>query len=220
MSEESESNLSSNQFSDVHRTGTSTTSLELNPYQAPSDLGVVAHATEHNPRVPAGLTVLFLKWLFVCAVSATPSFIIAYGIDESDGSTKVLAMLCAILIFVLGYTIAEKTKYAQALLNKSMVRTTAWIGYGTRILMTVIFPVGFTADMITGMFAISISGALTGWSESDLHGDSNQVFAWYFLTTIIQGILLNIVLFGYMLFVWLIAIAISSATTSTRSKAI
>lgn len=188
-----------------------------NPFESPSALTIEPSAdskpADERPMKP--WSTMFGKWGVVCSVSAAPSFFIAFSFD-GDTLPRVAGMLSAILLFVIAYTAGERTRFAQRLLRNRLVEVTAWIGYGTRILITVIFPIGMGLDMLCGVFAISLSSMLTGFafaggpSEENFSASFPALFGWYFLTTCIQGVILNIVLFLYMVFVWLIGLAISA----------
>lgn len=195
----------------------SSATSQANPFEAPAAIeGEVEAILQEETKEVAPLSKLFWKWAFVCGVSATPSFIVAMSF-EPDWPAKAGGMVTGILLFVLSYVYAERTKFIQDLLKKPFVRTTAWIGYGTRIFITVVFPIGFFVDMFCGMLSVGLSQAITGMVFGFDSGDggsssasSISSFSWFFLTTVIQGMVLNIVLFAYMLLVWLIGFGIYS----------
>ena len=63
-------------------------------------------------------------------------------------------------------------------------------------------------DMICGLFSVGFSQWLLGnerfFMERDaaVHGEFVSVFANFLFTTVVQGLLLNVVLLGYMIFVF------------------
>ena len=76
------------------------------------------------------------------------------------------------------------------------VRRTLLIGYGTRLLMSLLFPLGLTLDMFLGVIAVSlVETAMSIPYGSDA---SRLTFAVVFVTTLVQGVLLNLVLVAYM----------------------
>jgi hypothetical protein len=73
--------------------------------------------------------------------------------------------------------------------------------YGTRIAITIIFPVGYFLDLYCGLASISLTQAFTGteFALRDEVADFHQVL----LTTLIQGTVMNVVLgvFGLLVLV-------------------
>jgi hypothetical protein len=127
-------------------------------------------------------------------------------------------MVAGIFAFIVLYVVVERTARVQRILSWRFARTTAWIGYGTRIAATIIFPVGMTIDMICGLMSVGFSQNLFGANtfvaphNMPVDGDLTAVFFHFCFTTIVQGILLNIVLFGFMIFVFGICHAFASLT--------
>ena len=120
-------------------------------------------------------------------------------------------MICGILSFVFGYTLLESRPAVQRLLARdSALRLATKIGYGTRIGISILFPIGIYLDLVIGIFAVGTSEWLSslvavGSFAPTIHGDggsSGGGFVGYFVTTVIQGVLLNVVLFGYLLIVY------------------
>lgn len=64
------------------------------------------------------------------------------------------------------------------------------IGYGTRVVVSLAYPLGLGLDIVTGMFSVGLAEAL--WGRS--HG-----FAATLTTTLIHGTLMNVILMIYML---------------------
>lgn len=119
-------------------------------------------------------------------------------------------MIAGIVVFIVLYVLVERTQRVQRILSWRFARRTAWIGYGTRIAASIIFPIGMFPDVFCGMFSLGFSGWLFGGntmmalrSEQTTFDESYaMVFTEFMLTTIVQGVLLNVVLFGYMIFVF------------------
>lgn len=65
--------------------------------------------------------------------------------------------------------------------------------YGTRVVITLIYPIGFIVDMAMGLFSYYIVGMATGSTANDIE-KSIPDFYTTFLLTIVQGTLLNLVL--------------------------
>ena len=87
-------------------------------------------------------------------------------------------------------------------------KQTVKIGYGTRIGMTVML-VGGYVDMLVGLVAVGLGSAVIRQGTSG--GAFNEDAPWwmFFMITIIQGVLLNIGLFGYMAIVYFLSVAFS-----------
>ena len=109
-------------------------------------------------------------------------------------------MLSGIAVFVLAYTAAEGTSSYRLLVRQPCVRRTLLIGYGTRLVLSILFPLGLTLDMFVGMISLRIVSAVH-IDELSLAGQESggPAFLVVFLTTIVQGSLLNTLLLLYML---------------------
>jgi hypothetical protein len=195
--------------------------LSENPYQTPLTEAVLQTAEIANPH-PPNLGWVFGRWFLICSVSAAPSFVIAVGLLEGRGLPQIAGMICGILSFVFGYTRLECQPAVQRLLARdSALRLATKIGYGTRIGMSILFPIGIYLDLVVGIFAVGMSKWLgtvmaLGAFEPSIHGDGDGGdggFIGFFATTIIQGVLLNGILFGYLLLVYGIIRIVRSART-------
>ena len=194
-----------------------------NPYEAPQAIDSaqpdlfgdsIPQAQLLGPEVQIRPLRSVFKWLIICGISAAPSFF--WGAFLGSHPAQLLGMACGILVFVALYACAECHPRVQQFLNRRQVRLTARIGYGTRIVITILL-VGAYLDMFVGLIAVSISSALFGFEPGapgplggsstsgglDAFGDLSM-FSTFMITTIIQGILLNIVLGCYMLVVYVI----------------
>lgn len=140
-----------------------------------------------DPKDQSPLAILrrFGLWLLICTVSAAPSFIFAHEERFNDA-----AMVVGVVLFAAGYTAATSTARFLRLRNRPFVRRTMYIGYGLRLLVSVIIPVGFFLDLIPGMLSVGVARSLTG----DPTG-----FIGTLIATLVQGTLLNIILGAFML---------------------
>jgi hypothetical protein len=172
--------------------------LDSNPFAAPQA------ETDYLPASPASkpkhpLRTLF-KWTLICGLSAAPSFFWG-GVVGNMQVLQIIAMICGICTFIVGYTLAEYTRFAQDLNSQPLVRRTLRIGYGTRIAISILFPVGLFLDMYVGVLSIQTTGLLfsinIGQSQADFF-----TFLGFYLTTLIQGVYLNVLLVCYMLVVY------------------
>jgi len=189
-----------------------------NPYQSP-----VAEPLDIPVASPVGVAPLnakrmgwiFAKWLLVCYVSAAPSFFWGSVISEFN-LVNVLAMILGIFVFVIGYTLVEFTSFVRKSLLFSPLRLTFRIGYWTRIGVSILFPVGIYLDLFVGFLSVGISDSF--FSTTIASGNSPDAvgasFFAFFFTTLIQGVFLNLLLFGYMVIVFGIIVGVRSLKAS------
>jgi hypothetical protein len=188
---------------------------DANPWATPAALDeepiVAVHLTQHDFH--PSYAWAFFRWLVVCGLSAAPSFM--WGLSLHSRVEAIAGMLSGVLLFVLIYTLAECSTFYQRLRKRNHVAASLKIGYITRIALSILFPIGMFIDMFVGMFATGISQSLFGYNAEllrDMQPGSplipSQDFLRVFLTTVIQGALLNILLFLYMLIVYTLRVAI------------
>lgn len=151
---------------------------------------------ENQPRPLRALC----RWTLICAISAAPSFF--WGCALHAEPQHLAGMVCGILFFVLAYTVIECTHYYHQIMSLPHVHRTAVLGFGTRILISVIFPIGLFVDMFTGTWSVALVQDLFPASQGFSHGRAAASFLQVFTTTIVQGALLNGLLLIYMLFLY------------------
>ncbi|MBN1512863.1 MAG: hypothetical protein JXB13_12685 [Phycisphaerae bacterium] len=139
------------------------------------------------------LPIRFLQWTGICAISSVPSFVVAR--DEFDTA----GMVAGVTVFILAYTAVTGTQGFRRLKAEPFVKTTLYIGYGTRLAMSVLFPVGLFLDVWTGLASIEIVRLFL----ADPNG-----FAGTLAITILQGVFLNIILAVFMGAVYLLQRAV------------
>ncbi|MEW4560981.1 hypothetical protein AB1K70_00535 [Bremerella sp. JC770] len=180
-----------------------------NPFQSPA---TVSQAVDvEQPQKIDDLVVATAKaavrWSLICGISAIPSWMIASG-----ETTAVLGgMATGVILFVIGYTILDVCTRKHPLRRRPEVKLTLAITYGTRIAISILFPIGFTVDIFCGILAVAATGAVFETSTLD-HVELE--FTSTLVTTFIQGCLLNCVLAVYGLIVYAFCSAI---VTSQRS---
>lgn len=109
-------------------------------------------------------------------------------------------MLCGIGLFIVLYTLVECTSAYGRLIDAPYVRRTLLIGYGTRIALSLLFPLGLALDMFLGVIAVSLVETVL---SNPYGGDASRLsFAVVLMTTVVQGVLLNLVLAAYMALVY------------------
>lgn len=138
-------------------------------------------------------------WTVVCVISAAPSFYFGYGTVAQE---QVAAMCLGIVIFIGIYTAVDQWTRHQSWRQLRNVALTLKIGYCTRILISIVFPIGAAIDVICGLMSVGIVETIVPMDHSHsggpvrLGGEVNFLSA--LLITLVQGVVLNIVLFGYM----------------------
>ena len=128
-------------------------------------------------------------WTVICAVSAAPSF--ALAAREFDRG----AMIVGVALFILAYTAATSTAAFERFHNRPFVRRTLYIGYGVRLALSLAFPLGVGADMLPGILSLRVVEEL---------GLNTRSFAGTLAATIVQGALLNALIFLFMATVYAI----------------
>ena len=116
---------------------------------------------------------------------------------------QIPAMVSGILVFAALYAFLEYSWLHELVATWPTLRRTLNISYGIRLGVSIVIPIGAFPDMFTGVFSMGLvaqlfrSGALQNRIEGNLTG-----FFPIFLTTLVQGIFMHIVLFALMLIVY------------------
>ncbi|HRX86212.1 MAG TPA: hypothetical protein P5572_14425 [Phycisphaerae bacterium] len=126
-------------------------------------------------------------WSIICFISAVPSFFWAIGTFDT------LGMLCGIAVFILAYACVSGAPAVRRMYARPFVARTVRIGYGTRLFLSIAFPLGAGVDLYFGMVSTSIGSALS---------TDPQGFSATLLTTLVQGTLLNLALGVYMAIIY------------------
>lgn len=133
------------------------------------------------PTLPSTI----LRWALVCGIAAVPSFVI--GLNVTEG--QFLGMVTGIAIFVAGYVWADLVTRNRPWRRYRNIRITLRTVYILRLIVSVILPAGMIVDMFTGMIAVVTVTSITQFDNGAGLGFISTVF-----TTLIQGVLLNILL--------------------------
>ncbi len=169
-----------------------------------------------KPRRPSDSLAL---WSIVCVISAVPSFYFGYGTIAQE---QVAAMCLGIAIFIGIYTAVDQWTLRHPWRQFRNVALTLKIGYCTRILISIVFPVGAMIDMVCGMMSVRAIKTILPMDHSYPGGSDylgGQVnFLSALLITLVQGVVLNIVLFGYMTLVLGIIILIRSLSKMAEQR--
>lgn len=169
----------------------------INPY-APTTLSEDADETTRarDPSAetevrPFSLIRSAIIWTVVCAVSAAPSFVFGAAITQG-----FVGMLTGIAMFIAFYVAADHATYHRPFRRHTMIRRVLKITYGTRIFISVVFPIGVYVDLICGMISLPL-GTMTFDLEEVSRNGSDFSFLAVLVTTLIQGVMLNLVLGVY-----------------------
>ena len=149
-----------------------------------------------HPRCAKAIVRRFILWSLVCWVSAAPSFgLVTLGRGGGGARNSELggfdpwAMACAITLFSILYTLLTTSAAFDRFHRIRGVRRTLYIGYWTRIAVSIIFPVSFIVDLIPGAISILAVNSTLGIQSG---------FVATFLITCVHGTLMNLIIAIYM----------------------
>lgn len=194
----------------------------MNPFAPPETTSVGGFHRQLYSQAEASIkkrspVVSLATWSFVCIVSAAPSFAWGLGTIASD---QILAMCTGIATFILLYTCGDLCSQTQKWRQNHQVSMTLKIGYITRIMITVIFPIGAGLDVICGLFSVGVVQAafpqLIKHAGDAADMDGKAGFLGTLLVTLTQGIILNVVLFSFMLLVFGVVVATTRLWTKPK----
>ncbi len=140
-----------------------------------------------------------LLWTVFCAVSAAPSFILAK--DEFNRA----AMALGVCLFIAAYTVGTSTTGFQRFHRRPFVRRTLYIGYGARLILSMVMPMGLRNRSDPGSLITLLPDVWPGMLSVQFVESTNldaESFAGTLATTIVQGALLNVIIFTFMLVVY------------------
>lgn len=149
-----------------------------------------------TPRCPTAIIRRFVLWSLVCWVSAAPSFGLAITFGGTKGAARgstagfdPYAMATAIVLFSALYTLLTSTDAFDRFHRIRGMRRTLYIGYWTRIGMSIAFPITFFVDVMTGLYSIGAVNSVLG---------SQSGFGATFLITCLHGTIMNLLIALYM----------------------
>ena len=164
--------------------------VESDPLPSPNS------GSPEDETAPRGsLARTAIRWFLVCGLSAAPSFFFGFAITNG----QIAGMISGILAFVVGYTLLDYLTASRPFRRKKRIRRTLRIAYGTRIAISILFPLGMYLDLICGMLSLSLTQSVMSFEVSNSNPMS---FGASFLTTLFQGIVLNLVLGAYAVFIY------------------
>jgi len=98
-------------------------------------------------------------------------------------------MVLGVALFIVMMTAATCTERFERLRSRRCMERTLVIGYGARVAISVLFPVGMYADLPSGMLSISLV---------ENAGIATHSFAGTLIITVVQGVMLNAILMMFM----------------------
>lgn len=142
--------------------------------------------------------------MLVCFVSATPSFLLA-GMVAAHTLPGVSAMILGILTFVAIFVLLESRQGTRRLMLDQTLRRAVKTGYISRMILTVVFPAAVFVDIYCGIMSVGLVESVFGFAPMrDAANDFNVLsdFAWFYMTTLVQGVILNFVVSSFTLLVY------------------
>jgi hypothetical protein len=172
---------------------------DFNPYAPTAKIDPEGNPLlDQLPATPLTLRQAAVRWTVVCCISAAPSFF--WGFVVSSG--QWLGMLAGILLFIIGYTLLDYRTANTQIRQRPTVRRTLRITYGTRIAISILFPIGIYLDMVCGALSLGLT------HSGSFDGQAQMGFGTVFFTTVVQGFVLNLVLAAYALLVHLVQLGV------------
>ena len=175
---------------------------QLNPYAPTVETSTDAILPEEPIPAPRlSLKKTIWRWSIVCTISAIPSFFWGFMIT----SGQILGMLAGIATFIGIYIILDYQTAETRIRQIRTVRRTLWITYVTRVTISIIFPIAFYLDIACGMLVVGLMESLgVNFDIGSGGGGTPAGFVGVYVTTILQGISMNIVLAAYGALVYLV----------------
>lgn len=130
-----------------------------------------------------------LLWLVVCVICAIPSFL--WAVDEYDRR----AMVLGVVLFAFAMVAVTSTNKFYRFSRRQFIRRTLYIGYGIRVAVSIVVPLGMGIDLFSGLMISSVITSLFG-------GNQQYLFLQTLIITLLQGTALNIMLSILMVIIW------------------
>ena len=190
-----------------------------NPFASPlvAEAVAIPEADPHADSIEYSFGKSLGKWILVCGISAAPSFFLSFILGDRI-LLQSIAMVMGILTWVGLYVYVESWEWTRQRLKSKSLRIAVKTGYITRVAISILFPVALYLDMICGLISVGLmDNVFDGQFEPmRLREDdprvvgSATVFGFFYLTTLLQGLLLNLVLGAYTLVVYAIVLVARS----------
>lgn len=126
----------------------------------------------------------FLRWVTVCGVSAAPTFLLGHS-----AGWHPYGMVCGVACFVVLYTCITSHAWFRELDEDSWPGRTLRVVYGTRIAMSILFPIAWFVDGWCGAVSVELLDRF--------YLNPSGQFGRSFVFTLTQGVVINLVLVLY-----------------------
>jgi hypothetical protein len=189
--------------------------MSENPFESTSNEAAYGEP-EPDLSPPRSRARIVTYWIVVCSVSAIPSFLMGLDVVQPPGG--VPAMVVGVLLFIGAYVLLD-VRYLEPLARrKRNFRTAMLWGFGLRATASLLLPAGILLDMLPGLLSVTIVRTIfppPPGSESTNrfpYGvDSVLGFFPALLTTLLQGVFMNALL-------WTVILVVYSALDFFRGK--
>ena len=176
----------------------------VNPYAAPKhptdqsgrpdSIGPVAdESVDDAATQPASLRRMIAVWSAVGIVSAAPSFVVGLAITEG----QFVGMVAGVATFVGLLVLIDFRTTRTTWRRRPLVRRTLRTVYITRLIVSLVFPVGMYIDMLCGFASVGLSSIALSIDPALRPDDHHHTFVFAYLTTLIQGGVIHVVMSVY-----------------------
>lgn len=151
-------------------------------------------ATESAGSFRTDILKSIFVWPIVCSIAAIPSWTLAPISARRDHYD---AMIWGIVVFSVLYIWVDLATRHLRFRAFPSIRQSIRIVFGIRILMSIVYPLGVSVDLPGGLIAARLA-SLFGYQRIEASIIEPQVvlnFADVFVWTLMQGVVLNFVLF-------------------------
>lgn len=158
------------------------------PYAPPKTAAVTEPRADTIAR--PSFTKALLAWGIVCVIGAGPSFLL--GIGCSQHPLAIPLMVSGIALFAVVFAAIRISDFGHRVTSHHLIGTCIKIGFGLRIALSALFPIGIGHDGMVGSFSMNISSSLTGGGMGIGARYPRLDPVDVFVTTLTQGVLLNL----------------------------
>ena len=161
-----------------------------NPYVAPTE----SNDTRDAADKPLSYLNALTRWSLICLVSAGPSFYLGL-FTVADVRIGIPVMLAGIAFFAIGYAFVDIGPVWRSWMRDAVLRRCIIGAYFFRVVLSIFFPAGMVHDMCVGMISMNVVGFAFGFAAAGPPPQISNILQ-ILLTTIMQGVLLNLEVFA------------------------
>lgn len=168
-----------------------------NPFEAPLEAADAGIAEEFTPELKqVTFANALMRWLPICAISGGPSFV--FGIGCSTHQLEIPLMLLGIALFAIGYAYLDISPRWRRWMSRPVTRKSIIGGYALRMICSVLYPIAAVNDLLVGLCSVSAVGFVFQGKGNAVDGQMSNPLQ-ILVTTLVQGILLNLEVFFVVL---------------------